>query len=106
MSGEVGPGEARGDRRSEPKEGSEQEPSSRTLWHGRFAEGPSDALMDLSVSLPFDRRLAAEDIQGSRAHVASAASAPANTLRAMAASSTVCVNGPIWSRDDAKASSP
>ena len=40
-----------------------------TLWHGRFADGPADALMALSVSLAFDRRLAPEDIEGSRAHV-------------------------------------
>ncbi len=40
-----------------------------TLWYGRFAEGPADALMELSVSLPFDRRLATEDLAGSRAHV-------------------------------------
>ncbi len=43
--------------------------SDQTLWHGRFAEGPDDALMALSVSLDFDRRLATEDIEGSRAHV-------------------------------------
>ena len=43
---------------------------STTLWHGRFAEGPSDALMALSESLSFDRRLAADDVEGSRAHVA------------------------------------
>jgi argininosuccinate lyase len=41
----------------------------RTLWHGRFGEGPADALMKLSVSLPFDQRLAHDDINGSRAHV-------------------------------------
>ncbi len=41
----------------------------RTLWHGRFAGGPSEALMAFTVSLPFDRRLAAVDIAGSRAHV-------------------------------------
>lgn len=40
-----------------------------TLWHGRFAGGPSEALMAFTVSLPFDRRLAAVDIAGSRAHV-------------------------------------
>ncbi|MDH4145560.1 MAG: argininosuccinate lyase, partial [Acidimicrobiia bacterium] len=39
-----------------------------TLWHGRFAEGPSDELMAFTVSLPFDRRLARDDIAGSRAH--------------------------------------
>jgi argininosuccinate lyase len=41
----------------------------KTLWHGRFAEGPADALMALSVSLPFDQRLAHDDLTGSRAHV-------------------------------------
>ncbi len=40
-----------------------------TLWHGRFEGGPDEALMALSVSLPFDRRLAAWDIRGSMAHV-------------------------------------
>ena len=69
MSGEVGPGEARGDRRSEPGEMSEQEPSSRTLWHGRFSEGPADALLAFTASLDVDRRLAPDDLAGSRAHV-------------------------------------
>jgi argininosuccinate lyase len=41
----------------------------KTLWHGRFEGGPSDALMAFTVSLPFDQRLAADDIAGSRAHV-------------------------------------
>ncbi len=40
-----------------------------TLWHGRFAGGPADELMAYTVSLPFDRRLAADDLAGSRAHV-------------------------------------
>ena len=40
-----------------------------TLWHGRFEGGPSEALLAYTVSLPFDRRLAAVDIEGSRAHV-------------------------------------
>jgi argininosuccinate lyase len=40
-----------------------------TLWHGRFEGGPADALMAFTVSLPYDRRLAADDIAGSRAHV-------------------------------------
>src|SRR5664279_3025177 len=42
----------------------------RTLWHGRFAEAPSDELLAFTVSLPFDVRLAPDDILGSRAHVA------------------------------------
>ena len=41
----------------------------RTLWHGRFAEGPSDALLAFTTSLAFDRRLALDDLTGSRAHV-------------------------------------
>jgi argininosuccinate lyase len=40
-----------------------------TLWHGRFAGGPADELLAFTASLPFDRRLAAVDIAGSRAHV-------------------------------------
>jgi len=41
----------------------------RPLWHGRFGEGPADELLAFTVSLPFDRRLAADDLAGSRAHV-------------------------------------
>jgi argininosuccinate lyase len=40
-----------------------------TLWHGRFASGPAEALLAYTVSLPFDRRLWRDDIAGSRAHV-------------------------------------
>ena len=40
-----------------------------TLWHGRFAGGPSEALQQLNDSLPFDQRMFREDIAGSRAHV-------------------------------------
>jgi argininosuccinate lyase len=41
----------------------------RTLWHGRFAGGPAEALLAYTVSLPFDRALWRDDIDGSRAHV-------------------------------------
>jgi len=40
-----------------------------TLWHGRFAGGPADELMAFTVSLPFDQRLAFDDLTASRAHV-------------------------------------
>jgi len=40
-----------------------------TLWSGRFEGGPSEELLAYTVSLPFDRRLAAADLAGSRAHV-------------------------------------
>jgi argininosuccinate lyase len=40
-----------------------------TLWHGRFEGGPAEALLAFTASLPFDVRLAAHDVQGSKAHV-------------------------------------
>jgi argininosuccinate lyase len=40
-----------------------------TLWHGRFEGGPADELLAFTVSLPFDQRLAPDDLAGSRAHV-------------------------------------
>jgi argininosuccinate lyase len=40
-----------------------------TLWHGRFEGGPAPELLAFSESLSFDRRLAVDDITGSRAHV-------------------------------------
>ena len=46
------------------------EREARPLWHGRFAEAPADDLLVFTSSLAFDRRLAADDIAGSRAHVA------------------------------------
>ena len=39
-----------------------------SLWGGRFAGGPADALAALSKSTHFDWRLAQYDIAGSRAH--------------------------------------
>jgi argininosuccinate lyase len=40
------------------------------MWGGRFAAGP-DAIMEaINASIGFDRRLYAQDIQGSRAHAA------------------------------------
>ncbi len=41
-----------------------------TLWDGRFGgDGPAAELLAFTVSLPFDRRLAGDDIVGSKAHV-------------------------------------
>ena len=45
-----------------PMHPSAGEDESRTLWHGRFADGPDAALLALSESLSFDRRLAADDV--------------------------------------------
>ncbi len=39
-----------------------------SLWGGRFAGGPADALAALSKSTHFDWRLAGQDIAGSKAH--------------------------------------
>ena len=39
-------------------------PEPRPLWHGRFVEGPSEALLDFTVSLDVDRRLAFDDLDG------------------------------------------
>ena len=46
------------------------ERDARPLWHGRFAEGPAGDMLAFTSSLGIDRRLAADDIAGSRAHVA------------------------------------
>lgn len=39
------------------------------LWHGRFDSAPADELMAYTESLSFDKRLWADDIAGSTAHV-------------------------------------
>ena len=44
--------------------------TSNAMWGGRFAAGP-DAIMEaINASIGFDRRLASQDITGSRAHAA------------------------------------
>jgi len=43
-------------------------PDRLSLWGGRFAGGPADALAALSLSTHFDWRLARYDIAGSKAH--------------------------------------
>jgi len=44
--------------------------TSNRMWGGRFASGP-DAIMEaINASIGFDRRMAAQDIAGSRAHAA------------------------------------
>ena len=49
---------------TKPEQGSNQ------MWGGRFAAGP-DAIMEaINASIGFDKRLARQDIEGSRAHAA------------------------------------
>ncbi|MEP5728456.1 MAG: argininosuccinate lyase [Sulfitobacter sp.] len=46
------------------------EHTSNKMWGGRFAAGP-DAIMEaINASISFDKRMAAQDIAGSRAHAA------------------------------------
>ncbi len=40
------------------------------LWGGRFAEGPAAIMEEINASVGFDRRLAQQDIRGSKAHAA------------------------------------
>jgi len=48
--------------------------SSNTMWGGRFSAGP-DAIMEaINASIGFDKRMAKQDIDGSRAHAAMLAS--------------------------------
>lgn len=43
-------------------------PETSAIWGGRFAEGPSAIMEDINASIGYDRRLYAQDIQGSKAH--------------------------------------
>jgi argininosuccinate lyase len=40
------------------------------MWGGRFTEKPAELMQAINVSIGFDRRLAAQDLAGSRAHAA------------------------------------
>jgi argininosuccinate lyase len=43
---------------------------SNAMWGGRFAVGPAEIMEEINASIDFDRKLAAQDIAGSEAHVA------------------------------------
>jgi argininosuccinate lyase len=38
------------------------------MWGGRFQSGPADIMREITPSIDFDKRLAGEDLAGSRAH--------------------------------------
>jgi argininosuccinate lyase len=40
------------------------------MWGGRFSDKPAELMQAINVSIGFDRRLAAQDLAGSRAHAA------------------------------------
>ncbi|HRJ02159.1 MAG TPA: argininosuccinate lyase [Hyphomonas sp.] len=44
------------------------EAKGQTMWGGRFAATPSDIMNEINASLEIDRRMAEEDVAGSRAH--------------------------------------
>ena len=44
--------------------------SQNKMWGGRFAAGPDATMKAINASIAFDRRMAAQDIQGSQAHAA------------------------------------
>src|SRR5690242_7031142 len=46
-----------------------------SLWGGRFSAKPDALMQAINVSIGFDRRLAGEDLAGSRAHFAMLADA-------------------------------
>ena len=39
------------------------------MWGGRFESGPAQIMREITPSIDFDKRLAGEDLAGSRAHV-------------------------------------
>jgi len=56
----------------------------KPLWGAGFESGPGEALSRLSVSHPFDRRLAVQDLRGSRAHARGLSRAGLLAKRALA----------------------
>jgi argininosuccinate lyase len=42
--------------------------STNKMWGGRFGSGPAAIMREITPSIDFDKRLAAEDLAGSRAH--------------------------------------
>jgi argininosuccinate lyase len=43
---------------------------SNAMWGGRFAARPAEIMEEINASIGFDRKLAAQDIAGSQAHIA------------------------------------
>ena len=67
--GPPGAGRAGGRRGRRAGTGGRGEGGALTLWEGRISTGMADAVAAFTVSLPFDRVLADDDLAGSRAHV-------------------------------------
>ena len=48
----------------------EPAPAGQAMWGGRFSSKPAELMQAINVSIGFDRRLASQDLAGSRAHAA------------------------------------
>jgi argininosuccinate lyase len=53
-----------------PKTAPSEPDQGQSMWGGRFSVKPDALMQAINVSIGFDRRLAAEDLAGSRAHAA------------------------------------
>jgi argininosuccinate lyase len=49
---------------------SKNSPAGQAMWGGRFSAKPADLMQAINVSIGFDRRLAGQDLAGSKAHAA------------------------------------
>src|SRR4051812_32897955 len=45
-------------------------PTGQAMWGGRFSDKPAELMQAINVSIGFDKRLASQDLAGSRAHAA------------------------------------
>ncbi|MEM7059908.1 MAG: argininosuccinate lyase [Pseudomonadota bacterium] len=52
------------------QESGNKKTSANTMWGGRFTEKPHEVMEAINASIGFDKRMATEDIAGSRAHAA------------------------------------
>ncbi|MBP7651731.1 MAG: argininosuccinate lyase, partial [Phenylobacterium sp.] len=50
--------------------GSDAPASGQAMWGGRFSAKPAELMQAINVSIGFDKRLAPQDLAGSRAHAA------------------------------------
>ncbi|WP_421932885.1 argininosuccinate lyase [Phenylobacterium sp.] len=50
--------------------GSDKPASGQAMWGGRFSAKPAELMQAINVSIGFDKRLAPQDLAGSRAHAA------------------------------------
>ena len=49
--------------------------SANKMWGGRFAMSPAEIMQEINASVSYDKRLAPQDIRGSKAHAAMLAEA-------------------------------